>query len=88
MFGFGAFMDADAGAVGHLIDEGQEFLELIRVGASKGVRTCGYDIQRVLEGVDGEIFFLAVVDGSRGERQYHLAEDGVTRLAGSCHLDR
>ena len=81
-------MDADAGAVGYLIDEGHEFLELIRVGTFKGVRPCGYDIERIFKGVDGEIFFIAVVDGSRGERQYHLAEDGVTRLAGSCHLDR
>ena len=81
-------MDAYAGAVGNLIDEGQHFLELMRVGTSEGVRTCGYDVERIFEGVDGDILFVAVIDGSRGERQNHLSEDGVTLLAGSCHLDR
>lgn len=88
MFGYRASMDAYAGAVGDLIDEGEHFLELMRVGTFEGVRTCGYDVERILEGVDGDILFVEVIDGSRAKRQNHLAEDGVTLLAGSCHLDR
>ncbi len=81
-------MDAYAGAVGNRIDEGKHFLELMRVGTFEGVRPCGYEVERILEGVDGDILFVEVIDGSQGKRKYHLAVNGFTVLARSCHLDR
>ena len=88
MFGYCASMDAYAGAVGYVLHDRQEFLELMREGTFEGVRSCGDEVERVFEGVDGDILFIAVVDWSCAKRQNHLSVHSVTRLAGSCHLDR
>jgi hypothetical protein len=76
-------MDAYALAFGYVFQDGQEFLELIRVGALEGVRPCGDDKIRILEGLDGNIFLLAVAAGVLGKRDYEKTYDGVTGFARS-----
>ena len=76
-------MDADAFSVGYILQDRQEFLELIRVGALEGVRPCGDDKIRILEGRDGDIFLLSVAAGVLREGQYDRTSYGVTVLARS-----
>ena len=83
MLGFRASMDTYPFSVGHVLQDGQEFLELIRVGALEGVRPCGDDKIRILEGRDGNIFLLSVAAGVLREWEKHLAVHGVTLLARS-----
>lgn len=83
MFWERAAVDSYALAFGHLIDERQEFLELKRVRTFEGVRTSGDDKIGVLEGLDGDVLFLAVAAGVLREWEKHLAVHGVTLLARS-----
>ena len=53
-------MDADAGTVGHFVDERQEFLEARRVGFLQGVRAGRDEKIGVLEGV---VSVVGVVEG-------------------------
>ena len=50
MFGTGAEVDTDAGAVRHFVDEWQEFLEARRVGFLQGIGACRDEEIGVLEG--------------------------------------
>ena len=76
-------MDAYPFSVGHVFQDRQEFLELIRVGALEGVRPCGDDKIRILEGLDGDVLFLAVAAGVLREGEKHPAVNGFTVLARS-----
>ena len=76
-------MDAYPFSVGYVLQDGQEFLELIRVGALEGVRPCGDDKIRIFEGLDGNIFLLSVAAGVLGEGQYDRTSYGVTGFARS-----
>ena len=83
MLGFRASMDAYPFSVGYVLQDGQEFFELIRVGTLEGVRSCRYDKIRILEGRDGNIFLLSVAAGVLGKGEKHLAVNGFTVLARS-----
>ena len=76
-------MDAYPFSVGHVFQDRQEFLELLRVGTLEGVRSCGDDKIRILEGLDGNIFLLSVAAGVLSKGEKHPAVNGVTGFARS-----
>ena len=85
VFGDGAAVDAYAGSVGYVIEDGQELLELGRPCAFDGVCSCGDEEIGVFErGLREGLEFVIPVK----HREGHRALDGFTLPVGSDKFNR
>ena len=79
VLGYGSSMDADAFAVGYVLDLGQHLPELRRPRPFEGVRAFGDEVVGVLEGV--------LDDRSQAEGECDRAVNGFTVRSRSCQYD-